>query len=242
MDRDIIVVKMGSQTILQQNGSLDLPQLNKLANQIVSLERLGYRVVLVSSGAVAAGRDLHKDLSECEDLIQQRQVLASLGQAVLIQQYNTLLKFYDYTAAQILLTKQDLISRTHRRNVLRVLDGILKLQACLPIINENDTTAIEELMFTDNDELSALVAILIKAKYLVVLTNVDGVFDKNPFEADAKMIHHLNTDHELFKQIHVANSTNENGRGGIEIRSMPVKKLRILAFTRLLQMHVVLIF
>jgi glutamate 5-kinase len=211
--REIIIVKIGTQTMLQQDGLLDLPQLNKLMGQIISLEHHGYKVILVSSGAVAAGKSLQQDLSSFTDPVQERQVLASLGQALLMQQYNTLLKFYGFTAAQVLLTKMDFVSLTHRQNIYRALHGLIKLETCLPIINENDTTAIEELMFTDNDELTALIAILMKAKYMVVLTDVDGVYEGHPLDAQAKVIHKIAVD----KQINISNqlTTGESGRGGI---------------------------
>lgn len=213
MKKEIIIVKIGTQTMLQQDGLLDLPQLNQLIAQIINLERHGYKVILVSSGAVAAGKSLQQDLSACVDPVQERQVLASLGQAMLMQQYNTLLKFYGFTAAQVLLTKMDFVSLTHRQNVYRVLHGLIKLDTCLPIINENDTTAIQELMFTDNDELTSLIAILMKAKYMVVLTDVDGVYEGHPTDVSSKVIHKL----AVNKQINISShlTTGESGRGGI---------------------------
>lgn len=213
MKKEIIIVKVGTQTMLQENGLLDLPQLNKLMNQIIALENHGFKVILVSSGAVAAGKSLQLDVSICADPVQEKQVLASLGQAMLMQQYNTLLKFYDYTAAQVLLTKMDFVSLTHRQNIYRAIHGLLKLPHCLPIINENDTTAIEELMFTDNDELTALLAILIKAKYMVLLTGVDGVYERHPSDKEAKIIHKLSVD----EKINVNNflSKSDSGRGGM---------------------------
>ncbi len=213
MKKEIVIIKIGSQTMLQQDGLLDLPQLNRLIGQIINLEQHGYKVILVSSGAVAAGKSLQQDLSACTDPIQERQVLASLGQATLMQQYNTLLKFYGFTAAQVLLTKMDFVSLTHRQNIYRALHGLLKLNSCLPIINENDTTAIEELMFTDNDELTALIAILMKAKYMIVLTNVNGVYEGHPSDISAKVIHKLAVDKTINLSSHL--STSENGRGGI---------------------------
>ncbi len=213
MKKEIIIVKVGTQTMLHENGLLDLPQLNKLMNQIIALENQGYKVILVSSGAVAAGKSLQMDLSVCTDPVQERQVLASLGQAMLMQQYNTLLKFYGYTAAQVLLTKMDFVSLTHRQNIYRALHGLLKLPTCLPIINENDTTAIEELMFTDNDELTALLAILIKAKYMVILTGVDGVYERHPSDKEAKIIHKLSVDEKLNIEHFLLKS--ESGRGGM---------------------------
>ncbi len=213
MKKEIIIVKVGTQTMLHENGLLDLPQLNKLMNQIIALENHGYKVILVSSGAVAAGKSLQMDVSVCTDPIQERQVLASLGQGMLMQQYNTLLKFYGYTAAQVLLTKMDFVSLTHRQNIYRALHGLLKLPTCLPIINENDTTAIEELMFTDNDELTALLAILIKAKYMVILTGVDGVYERHPADKDAKIIHKLSVNEKINLNHFVIKS--DSGRGGM---------------------------
>lgn len=215
MAKKVIVVKVGSQTIIQENGDLHIAQLENLIHQIIELEKRNWRVILVSSGAVAAGRGItkHSQLS-FKDKIKERQVLASLGQSKLIQIYNDILKQHHYAAAQILITKEDFRSRTHYLNIHRLMQGLLESNHLLPIVNENDTTSIEELMFTDNDELSSLVASLVDANKLVILTSVDGIYDKSPLHLDAKLIHQLQVNNEADWPSLTAEKTIY-GRGGI---------------------------
>lgn len=175
-----IVVKIGTRSLLSDNDTLDLSVLQKLTDQIATLKHNKHKVALVSSGAVGAGRLLWQDRStntNINDEVLQKQILASLGQANLIENYNKCLAKHDMLAAQILLTRNDFKHRRHSVNIGRLLDKLLSQHNLLPIINENDSISLEELMFTDNDELAGLLAAQIGAERLILLTDVDGVYD-----------------------------------------------------------------
>ncbi len=215
MSSNSVVVKLGSQTILNADGELDIPQLENIIAQIMAIKEKGYQVILVSSGAVATGKSHTKNLPlKFQNIIEHRQMLASIGQAKLIEIYNNILKKYNLIAAQILLTKEDFRQRNHYLNTYNLLHGLFKNKHVLPIVNENDVTSINELMFTDNDELSALIAIQMHVKQLVILTSIDGVYDKNPTLPDAKLIETLDiAQKESWPKI----STDKTlyGRGGM---------------------------
>lgn len=210
-----LVIKLGSQTIINQQGELDIPQLESLVLQIITLKNLGYHVLLVSSGAVATGRGSTKNMQlKFKDIVEERQTYASIGQARLIEIYNTILKQKGFIAAQILLTKEDFRKRTHYLNTYHLLKGLIQNKNVLPIINENDVTSINELMFTDNDELSALVAVQMDAKQLIILTSIDGVYDQDPTHPKAKIISTLDLNHTK-DWPSIGSSKTIYGRGGM---------------------------
>jgi glutamate 5-kinase len=218
-----IVVKLGSQTILDESGRFDSIHMRRLLAQMIHLETLGFRFILVSSGAVACGRAfLPPEQQHFQDLIQQRQVLSSIGQGILIRSYNQLLEIFGYTTAQILVNREDFKSRSHYENIRRVMAGLLNVPSVLPIVNENDTTAITNLMFTDNDELSSLIAGIINAKHLVILTSTDGVYDRPPTERGAQLIHHIAIEDPQVK-IQLGSKT-QSGRGGMGSKLASAKK------------------
>ncbi|MBS0288143.1 MAG: glutamate 5-kinase [Proteobacteria bacterium] len=210
-----VVIKLGSQTILNEQGELDIPQLESIVAQIIGLKEAGYQVILVSSGAVATGRANTKDMPlKYQNIIEQKQMLASIGQAKLIEIYNNILKKHGVIAAQILLTKEDFRQRNHYLNTYNLLHGLFKNNKVLPIVNENDVTSINELMFTDNDELCALIGIQMHVKQLIILTSIDGVYDQNPTQTGAKLISVLDINQkESWPKI----STDKTiyGRGGM---------------------------
>lgn len=210
-----LVIKLGSQTILNEQGELDIPQLETLISQIIRLKEDGYQVILVSSGAVATGKSHTKDMAlKSQNIVEQRQILASIGQAKLIEIYNGLLKNYGYIGAQILLTKEDFRARNHYLNTYNLLHGLFKNKKVLPIVNENDVTSINELMFTDNDELSALIAIQMHVNQLIILTSIEGVYDQNPLSEDAKLIPVLDIN-EKASWPKISSDKSHYGRGGM---------------------------
>ncbi len=215
MSTKTLVIKLGSQTILNQEGTLDIPQLESIISQILALKKKGFHIILVSSGAVATGRSSTKDISlKFQNIVEERQILASIGQAGLIEIYNNILKRNGLIAAQILLTKEDFRLRNHYLNTYNLLHGLIKNVNVLPIINENDVTSINELMFTDNDELSALIAIQMHVSHLIILTSIDGVYDQNPSNDGAKIIPQLDLNQ---KESWPSISTEKTpyGRGGM---------------------------
>jgi glutamate 5-kinase len=182
------VIKLGTQVLTSGGGALDESRMAALAAGIASLRATGSDVVLVSSGAVAAGVDLLRGrvpLAESGPRpTREKQALAAVGQAALIKAWRRHLDEHHVAAAQVLLTRFELEHRTQHFNARNTLEQLLRW-GVVPIINENDTTATEELNFGDNDGLAALVATTLHADLLVILTEVAGVFDADPTEVRA---------------------------------------------------------
>jgi glutamate 5-kinase len=185
-----IVIKVGSSTLTHPNGRLHLERLDRLAMQLTDLRNSGKDVVLVSSGAVAAGLG-RLGITHRPKNMPERQAAAAVGQGLLMQLYSKIFSEYDQVVAQVLLTREDLDNRVRYLNARNTLLTLLGY-GVIPIVNENDTVATEELRVLyigDNDTLSALVAAVIGADLLILLSDVDAVYDKNPREyADAKKI------------------------------------------------------
>lgn len=183
MDR-ILIVKIGSSSLTSPAGDLNERKIHYYAQEIASLQKLGYEVMLVSSGAVAAGFKKIGYPSRPVN-IHERQASAAVGQALLMQAYNNAFAEHGLTVAQILLTRSDFSNRQRIHNALTTLKELAK-QGIIPIINENDTVAVNELRlgdnntFGDNDTLSALVANLVKAKQLIIITDTDGLYTADP--------------------------------------------------------------
>lgn len=180
----IVIVKIGSSSLTSAAGDLNEHKIHYYAREIASLQQLGYQVMLVSSGAVAAG---YKKIGYPARpvTIHERQASAAVGQALLIQAYNNAFAQHEIVVAQILLTRSDFSNRQRVHNALTTLKELAK-QGIIPIINENDTVAVNELKladnntFGDNDTLSALVANLVKANKLIIITDTDGLYTADP--------------------------------------------------------------
>jgi len=181
-----VVVKVGTHLLRGEGEGLNLQVMEALARQIAAIRQRGVEVILVSSGAVGAGAQAMGVKQRPED-VSGRQALAAIGQAHLMHQYDTLLAAYGVRVAQVLLTRDGLDHRQRYLNARNTLETLLKWDV-LPIVNENDTVAVEELKFGDNDRLSALIATKMGADLLAILTDVDGVFDRSPSEEGAKRI------------------------------------------------------
>lgn len=219
-----IVVKVGTQSILSEQGSPIESIIYSIVEQIAELQKQGHHIVLVSSGAVGLGRNVARNVLDKEygASIGEKQLLASLGQHALINIYSQQFQKHGFLASQLLLTKQDFHTRQHYLNISRLIQEILQNHNIIPIINENDSVAIEELMFTDNDELAGLIAAQINADKLIILSNVEGVFTKNPVEADAELL--ATIDPEIsWPDISTAKSSL--GRGGMISKLTTAKKL-----------------
>ena len=198
---DIWVVKVGSRVLTGPDGRLDRQQIELLASQLIEIRQAGYRVILVSSGAVASGMGRLGLTSRPTDLAQL-QAVAAIGQAHLIQVYEETLARSKYPAAQVLLTAEDLDDRTRYLNVRNTLLSLIEFNA-IPIINENDTVAVDELMttFGDNDRLAAMVAGLFPKSMLVILSDVQGVYDRDPADPAAQLLTTIPTVDELTFQL-----------------------------------------
>jgi len=171
-----VVIKIGSSLFASQKSKLDMGLVNSIAGQISDLIKQGKEVVVVSSGAIALGMSILKLTSRPKEL-QYLQAAAAIGQHELMHVYKLALKKYKLNCAQLLLTWDDFLGVRYA-NAKHTLNTLLKLK-CVPIINENDTVATEEIRFGDNDRLSALVSILVGADFLIILSDVEGLLDKN---------------------------------------------------------------
>ncbi len=169
-----IVVKVGTGVITTREGFLDMQQVGNLSRQLVELRDRDYQVVLVSSGAVGAGMG-ELELKKRPTTLPELQATAAVGQSKLIAAYNNSFKIHDYHAAQVLLTREDLEDRQRYLNTFNTITTLLRMSV-IPVINENDTVSIEEIAFTDNDALAALVTNLLKAELLIILSSVDGLY------------------------------------------------------------------
>lgn len=184
----MLVVKVGSRVLTRADGSLDVERIKTLAAELAALVTSGRRVVLVSSGAVAAGMDRLGLKSRPKDLAKL-QAVAAVGQSFLVEVYDGALRQHGRHAAQLLLTADDLDERSRYLNVRNTILTLFEYGA-IPILNENDTVSVEELQisFGDNDRLAAIVTNLIRAPLLVLLSDVEGLYDGNPDDAAAKLV------------------------------------------------------
>ena len=176
----LVVAKLGSSTLVDEGGSLDRAFVRDLSGQVAELVGEGCRVVLVSSGAVAAGRDLLGFGSRPQD-IPTLQACASAGQARLTQAYADVLLELGIPCGQVLLTRRDLVDREGYLNARNTIERLMELGA-VPVVNENDTVSVAEFAFGDNDMLGAIVAGLVGADLYVILSDVEGLFTANPAE------------------------------------------------------------
>ncbi|MFD2512342.1 glutamate 5-kinase [Pontibacter locisalis] len=221
----LVVVKVGSNVLTQEDGSPDRQRMASLVKQIVFLKEKGIQVVLVSSGAVAFARNNIK-IEEKTESVVRKQILASVGQIDIVQSYKELFQQEGHQIAQIVVTPQDFLSRRHYLNIKECLLGLLN-HNIIPIINENDAVAVTELMFTDNDELASMTAAMIDADTLILLTNVDGIYSGNPNDPDAKLIERVGRRSSGMER-YIASSKSTFGRGGMGSKMKMAKKAAYL--------------
>ncbi|WNF37890.1 glutamate 5-kinase [Bacillaceae bacterium IKA-2] len=190
MSKQRIVVKIGSSSLTNVQGGLSKEKLTEHANALAKLKNDGHDVILISSGAVAAGfRKLGYPTRPVT--IAGKQAAAAVGQGLLMQGYEEVFASHDIVVAQLLLTRHDFLSQEKYSNAYAVLNELLQ-RGIVPIINENDSTSIEELTFGDNDMLSALVSGLVHADFLAILTDINGLYDQDPRKnPNAKKYHYL---------------------------------------------------
>src|SRR3954449_7460210 len=181
-----IVVKIGSSSLTTAAGGIDPDRVRALVDALAAARHRGAEVVLVSSGAIAAGLAPLGLPRRPRDLATQ-QAAASVGQGLLVRRYNEEFARHDIIAGQVLLTVDDVTRRSHYRNAYRTFAKLLEM-GVLPVVNENDTVATTEIRFGDNDRLAALVAHLVHADLLLLLSDVAGLYDGNPARGDATMI------------------------------------------------------
>jgi len=202
-----VVVKVGSSSISGENQH----KIEKLVDALAAAHKTGQEVILVTSGAIATGMPLLNLESKPDDLATS-QALASVGQGRLISRYQSSLERYDLIAGQVLLTAQDLEGTETRENAKRAMERLVSLRV-IPIVNENDTVATAEIRFGDNDRLAALVAVLVDADALILLSDVDALYDMPPSKAGAKRIERVAFGDEL-AEVEIGGSGSSVGTGG----------------------------
>ncbi len=217
-----IVIKIGSNVFTQPDGLPDHQRIGHLVAQIAEIKKSGREVILVSSGAVASGRSMIT-ISEKSDAVAARQLLASIGQVKLINTYSSLFGQYDMLCSQVLVTKEDFRDRLHYLNMRNCLEILLQHHV-IPVVNENDVVSVTELMFTDNDELAGLIASMLNAQALIVLTNVDGIYDGDPKLPGSKVIEQMDGA-ALDVSSFVTSGKSQFGRGGMITKSTMSQKV-----------------
>ncbi len=194
-----LVLKIGTSTLTNGTKLISRGKVEDIGRQILSL-RDEYDIVLVSSGAIATAKQ-YININDAGKLVESKQAMAAIGQPLLMRIYNEIFADFGIRTAQCLMTYRDFENETSRTNTLNTISELIKYNY-VPIINENDTTAVEEIILGDNDKLSALVAALIKADLLVLASDIDGVFDKNPYlHPDAKLIAEIKNIEEAKKLV-----------------------------------------
>ncbi len=185
-----VVIKIGTTSLTYPNGKLNLKRIEKLSWILTDLKNQGREVILVSSGAIAVGADRLGLQERPRDTIG-KQAASAVGQAILMQIYEKFFTDYNQKIAQILLTKDIIEVEERRTNARNTFSKLLEL-GVIPIVNENDTISTEELEFSDNDTLSAYVSCVVSADLLIILSDIDGLYDSDPKKnPDAKMIHEV---------------------------------------------------
>ena len=206
-----IVIKVGSNVLTRQDGKLDVTRVSALVDQIAWLRRQGIEVILVSSGAVACGRrELTVDHSL--DSVEQRQLFSAVGQVKLVGLYYDLFREYGVHVGQVLTMKENFEPGEQYQNQQACMRVMLENDV-LPIVNENDTVSVTELMFTDNDELSGLIAQMMQADTLILLSNIDGIYTGHPDDPQSELIREVAPDRDLSDYIQPEKSAF--GRGGM---------------------------
>jgi glutamate 5-kinase len=221
-DFNRIAVKVGSNVITQKDGSLNDSRILRLVEDVAVLYKQGTEVILISSGAVAAGRS-EISPSKKTDLVAAKQIWAAIGQVKLMSSYQFLFGKYGIQAGQLLATKESFRDRRHYLNMKNCISAMLE-NSVLPIVNENDTVSVNELMFTDNDELSGLISSMMDCKSLIILSNVDGVYNGIPGEEGTQLISRIDEKSEDLER-YISNVKSGFGRGGMFTKCSIARKI-----------------
>ena len=223
-----IVIKVGSNVITQANGLPDEQRINHLVNQLAAIKKQGIEVILVSSGAVASGRSLIQ-IAEKQDAVTTRQLLAAIGQVKLINTYANFFAEHDIKCAQVLVTKEDFRDRAHYLNMKNCMQILLQHNV-IPVVNENDVVSVTELMFTDNDELAGLIASMLNADALIILSNVNGIYNGDPKLEGSKVIEEIKGSTTNLASF-ISTGKSQFGRGGMVTKSTMAQKVAKLGIT-----------
>jgi glutamate 5-kinase len=209
-----VVIKVGSSSITHEStGHISLRKLDHFVKQVADLKNSGKEVIIVTSGAQAVGVS-SLNLAVRPTILEEKQAVAAVGQASLMMIYQKLFREYNHHVGQVLLTKDVVEQYERKTNAKNTINALLRMNV-IPIVNENDTVATEEIVFGDNDTLSATVAVLAEADLLILLSDIDGLFDKDPrSHGDAKVIPVVTEiTEEIYKMAGLSKSTV--GTGGM---------------------------
>jgi glutamate 5-kinase len=217
-----ITVKVGSNVITQSDGSLSDGRILRIVEDVAILYKQGIEVILVTSGAVAAGRS-GVTPSKKTNVIAAKQIWAAIGQVKLMSSYQFLFGKYGIQAGQLLATKESFRDRRHYLNMKNCISAMLENKV-LPIVNENDAISINELMFTDNDELSGLISSMMDCSSLFLLSNVDGVYTGSPGHEGTKLINTIDEDYEDLDK-YISDEKSGFGRGGMITKCTIARKI-----------------
>lgn len=219
-----IVVKVGTKVLATSENKLDTKILRNLVKQIVSLKQQGIEVILVSSGAMGAGRGIVK-LKGAEKA-SDKQVLSAVGQVRLMTAYAKYFDEHKQVCAQVLATKEDFRDKNHYLNMRTCFESLLKSEV-VPVVNENDVVATTELLFTDNDELAGLVASQVSADAVIILSSVEGFLTGSPDDKHSEVIPQINCQEASTYQKYILPNKTEFGRGGMLTKFHIAKKLTL---------------
>lgn len=218
-----IAIKIGSNVLTRKDGSLDVTRVSAIVDQVCSLRDAGMQIVLISSGAVACGRgECHNLDTSRLDNVSQRQFFSAIGQVKLINRYYDLFHDHGVLVGQVLTMKESFSTRRHYLNQRNCMMVMIEA-GVIPIVNENDTISVTELMFTDNDELSGLIATMLDCEALVILSNIAGIYDGDPRNPDSRLIPVVAQEDEISSVI--VTEKSGFGRGGMVTKHRIARKV-----------------
>jgi glutamate 5-kinase len=213
MYKELIVIKVGTNVMTNKDNRIVRPVLRRLVKQIAELYERGIVTILVSSGSVIAGKEV-MGKSNIKDKTQRRQVYSAIGQPRMMRLYYNIFQDYGMKCAQVLPTKRDFSPGVHRQNMINCCEGLLS-EGVIPIANEDDAVSVTMSMFSDNDELASLIAQLMNADKLIILTDIDGLYTGNPNNEKSNLVQYVDPEEDLDKYIEDNNKPEEEGRGGM---------------------------
>jgi len=213
MYKERIVIKVGTNVMTNRDNKIVRPVLNELVRQVAELYERDIMTLLVSSGSVIAGKEV-LGKSKIKNKTQKRQVYSAIGQPRMMRLYYNIFHNYGMKCAQVLPTKRDFSPGVHRENMINCCEGLLS-EGVVPIANEDDAVSVTMSMFSDNDELASLIAQLINADKLIILTDIEGVFNGHPESENSNLISDIEPKDNLDKYIKDSNKREGEGRGGM---------------------------
>jgi len=213
---EIIVIKIGSNLLADHAGFVDLNNMRQIVEQIATIHKSGKNVIIVSSGAIACGKE-KLGVNAILKTVAEKQAAASIGQSILMREYSRFFERKGIVVSQVLLTSDAIKNQQKKKNINNTLRTLLRMKI-IPIVNENDTVVTDEIKLGDNDFLSAHVSELIKAHRFIIASDVTGLFDKNPDKyKDAKLIKEISVSDKTFMN-KADKSTSKHGTGGMQTK------------------------